>query len=286
MPVSINQTKKRIASIQSTKKITNAMKLVSIAKLKSSQNRLLGQVVFANKIDLVMEKLSLLGNASSPYFANEDYQSNNKLFIAITSDLGLCGSYNYNIFNFLDELMLNNKDAHYLILGNKGINHYLNQKFNKDLELDGTSVNNIDKLATQIKNYVLSSYENKKYDEIHLIYTKFINSLNFKVEDKIILPIKNLNTNNDDFYLKIPPIVEPNKDEVINSLIPLYVESIIYSNLLSSVVSEQSSRRNAMEKASDNASELLDKLTNEFNKARQESITNEIIEVVSAFNNV
>ncbi len=285
MATSIIQTKKRIASIQSTKKITKAMQLVAIAKLKGQLNRLDGHNQYLEKLDSIVDKLSLSDNdnLNLPYFKKEEV--NKRLFIVISSDLGLCGSYNYNIYHFVDDLIKKYPDDDFILLGNKAISHYANFKINVNKEFEGANLNNINKLATQLRNYCISCYKEDIYQEIHFIYTKYLNSLTFKVEDSLILPIDISVAKNRDVN-EISPIVQPDKKKIMESLIPLYIESKILTNLLNSSVSEHASRRNAMENASDNASELLEKLTLQYNKARQENITNEIIEVVSAFNNI
>ncbi len=288
MSTSVLQSKKRINSIKSIEKITNAMKLVSIAKLKTISNRLSGQDIFSSKLDLIMSKLTLLGDdIDSVYFNEIDNNiTSKKLYIVITSDLGLCGSYNYNIFNYLDENIINDENAYFIILGNKGLNHYQNKNINFDEEFLSTSIDDINKTSSKVKDYILRAFLNKKYAEVHLIYTKYVNSLTFRCTDKKLLPLT-LNLKEDDTrYKEVEPIIQPNKNQIIDTFIPLYVESLLYAYILNSLVSEYTSRRNAMEQASDNANELLEKLTIQYNKARQESITNEIIEVVSAFNNV
>lgn len=285
MATSIIQTKKRIASIQSTKKITKAMQLVAIAKLKGQLSRLNGHNQYLEKLDSIVDKLSLSNNdnLNLPYFKKEEI--NKRLFIVISSDLGLCGSYNYNIYHVVDDLIKKYPNDDFILLGNKAVSHYANSKINVNKEFEGANLNNVNKLATQLKNYCISSYKEDTYQEIHFIYTKYLNSLTFKVEDSLILPI-DISVEESKEINEISPIVQPDKKKIMESLIPLYIESKILTNLLNSSVSEHACRRNAMESASDNASELLEKLTLQYNKARQENITNEIIEVVSAFNNI
>lgn len=281
MPQTLLATKKRIHSIESTQKITKAMNLVSTVKLKSHMKRLSDSVVFAEQIEKVTGRLfNSLEDFESPYI--KKYETNKKLYIVITSSLGLCGSYNFNLFKLIDKTITENDEV--IIFGNKGLSHYANSKLKLNKEFSGFDPSDVNNLAHFLQRYILEIYPKEEYEEVNLIYTHYKNSISFIPTIKHLLPIDI--KAQDEENNAIEPLIEPNKKEVINALIPFYLESTILSLLIESNVSEQASRRNAMDNATNNAQELVDELKLEYNKARQNSITSQIIEVVSASNNL
>ena len=276
MSQNVVKIKSRIASVSGAYKVTSAMKLVSTVKLKQWRNKMLANKEYANQLNEVVDLL-LMSNKKhkSPYMSvNEEV--NKKLYIIISSTLGLCGSYNNNIFKVSDAQISKEDEA--IILGEKGIAHYNGseftqlEEFSENYSIDNRKV--IDKMA----DYILSSYKNKKYKEIHIIYSQYKNSLVFLAKDYLLLPLIREEKESNDY----PPIMEPSEKELVNSLLPFYIKTNLYSKLLESEVCEQGARSNAMENATNNAKDLLDELKIEFNKARQSAITQEITEIVAA----
>ena len=211
----------------------------------------------------------------SPFMqANEGVDK--KLYILISSTLGLCGSYNNNIFKVSDAEIT--KDDEAIILGAKGATHYANGEF-KIIEgyEDYTSLID-DELINKIVEFVKDEYLKKTYSEIHIIYSEYKNSLVFLAKDYKLLPFS-YEVEEIEGY---PPIMEPDPKTLVEQLIPFYIKTNIYSKFLESAVCEQGARSNAMENATNNAKDLLDELKIEFNKARQDAITQEITEIVSA----
>lgn len=274
MGLTLLQTKKRISSISSTYKVTSAMKLVSTVKLRKLMNSMENYRYFVNEISTIFSSLfNSIAEIDSPFF-NEN-KGNGTLYILFSSTLGLCGSYNYNIFEILDNQI---KDNDYLIIiGNKGKIHYKNFENVINMDLDE---NNIDSLERALSDYIIHSYEDNKYKEIKIVYTDYKNSITFVPKIDSLLPIKNIDKANDESYASV--LIEPSKEEVLNLLVPLYISSLVKERILEAYTSEQASRRNAMENASENAKEIIDELKLEFNKARQSQITNEIIDIVGA----
>ena len=211
----------------------------------------------------------------SPYL-KINKNTNKKLFIIISSTLGLCGSYNNNIFKVSDANVSKDDDA--IILGEKGIAHYENGEF-KVIEgfNDDYSVDNKDSIK-KITNFIFKEYEKGTYSEIHIIYSEYKNSLVFLAKDYMLLPLKYEDKEVDDYA----PIFEPSGKELVDTLLPFYIQSALYAKLLESEVCEQGARSNAMENATNNAKDLLNDLNIEFNKARQAAITQEITEIVAA----
>ncbi len=267
--------KKRIKSVTGAYKVTSAMKLVSTVKLKKWKNKMIANNLYNSELQEVVNLLLRCSkNVNSPF--TKENKSEKRLFIIISSTLGLCGSYNINIFKEADVLL--KKEDSVIILGKKGIAHFSNEMFDKIEGFDDNKDLLEKDLVNNLSNFVLSSYIEGKFSSIHIIYSKYRNSLAFIPTSYQILPLGN----NDNKEIDFPPIFEPSKEKLIETLIPIYVEKTIYSKLLESEVSEQASRSNAMENATNNAKELLDNLKIEFNKARQSAITQEIIEIVAA----
>lgn len=284
MPESLVNTKRRIATIRSTQKITKAMKLVASVKYQRwkkmyDENTTYFTAMTNNLtrafscIDLDCEKLPsvLTPNAG-----------NKTLYVIVSSTLGLCGAYNYNLFKSIDSVIKENDEL--LLIGQKASVHYSNYKNKKNTDylelLDKFSYSTVKKL----RHYLIREYEKKTYSKIILVYTEYKNSLTFTPTLKTILPLDTENIEIDKKESLNPPIFEPNENEVFEQVIPHYLDASIYRNLLESEISELASRRNAMETATDAAEKIQAQLQLQYNKARQSAITQEITEVVAGAN--
>lgn len=274
----LHQTKNRIKSVDSTRKITKAMELVASVKLRKWQKT----------YDNINDYINTLDKIISNCFGSIDQKDNNipiplrvfegkskRLLIVISSSLGLCGGYNYNVFKYVDSII--KSEDKLILVGSKSEVKYANGDNDAD-------VNNIDILErldfSKVKKLVRlieKEYETGEYSSVELVYTEYKNSLTFVPTTLRLFPVSINALENDDYE----PIYEPNKKEFISLVLPKYIETIMYSKLVESMISEQASRRNAMDNATDNADELVAKLTLQYNKARQSSITNELIDVVA-----
>ena len=275
MPQEVTRIKKRIKSVSSSYKITSAMKLVSTVKLKKWKNKMLANKEYASQIDEIAKTVfSNIEKSTNPFFQERNADKN--LYIVLSSSLGLCGAYNNNIFRVADAKIKDSDDA--IILGNKAISHYKDGAFNHIetfKEYSGVSNENT---INAIIEYIKSEYIKGTYQEVHIIYTSYKNSLVFHPVDYTLLPLKMEETETSAY----PPIMEPNQEALINVLVPIYLKNSVYAKFLESEVCEQAARSNAMENATKNAEELLENLQIEFNKARQGAITQEITEIVGA----
>ena len=280
MAQELANTKKRIQSVNSTLKITKAMELVANAKLKRWKNKMENITQYLLEMSDI---ISTCAGSYDPFNMSIDelkkYENTSSvLYIVVTSSLGLCGGYNYNVFKFL-----NNKikpEDKVIILGTKGLIKYSHT----DLNLDDDYVSLLDKFDSYASRNLIdkinNEYKTGKYKEVRLIATEYKNSLTFVPNDIKILPFENKNnTINDNI------IFDPNKEEVLSLLIPKYLDVLMYGKLTEAIVCEHASRRNAMDTATDNGEELSQKLMLEYNKARQQAITQEITEISSAANN-
>ena len=276
MAQALNKTKRRIASVKSTKKITEAMELVATVKLKKFKNKMEANQFYVREIeDIISHLFGVLGDEENPY--QKEGRGEKNLVVVINSNLGLCASYNSNVFNFVNNNLDKEKDT-IMTIGIKGELNYEREGF--AINKDYSSLN--DKLdysdVVKLGRFLHSEFVNGKYKTIKLVYTKYINSLRFEPTLVTLFP---LNKEGETPSFEYEPIYDPNLKTLIDELVPIYITSSLYQKLIESTVSEQASRRTAMENANDNADELIDKLTIEFNKARQAAITQEILEVVS-----
>lgn len=275
MSQQVTKIKSRIKSVSSTLKVTSAMKLVSTVKLKRWKNKMLSNKEYSQKVDEITNLVLSNAKKVKTPFTQINVNAKKNLYIVVSSTLGLCGSYNLNLFKLADITIKPNDDA--IILGGKGLAHFKNGEFTKIEDFSGYSNVDDSKTIREITNYVVNEYLKGTYKEIHLIYSEYKNSIVFRPRDYMILPL-----NRSDMELPFAPIMEPSPEKLVNELIPLYLKTTINSKLLESEVCEQASRCNAMENATDNANELLNNLSIEFNKARQAAITQEITEIVGA----
>ena len=276
MGQNVVKIKSRIKSVTGAYKVTSAMKLVSTVKLKQWKNKMLANKDYNKQLDEVVDLLLTFSKKTNSPFMKINEKANKKLYVIISSTLGLCGSYNTNIFKVADAKITKVDEA--IILGQKGIVRYSKEEF-KVVEGFEDSTSYIAKdFVNRIKDYILEEYIKGTYSEIHIIYSEYKNSLVFFAKDYKLLPFIASKEESNDY----PPIFEPSVNELVDKLIPFYLETCLYSKLLESAVCEQAARSNAMENATNNAKDLLDVLHIEFNKARQAAITQEITEIVSA----
>lgn len=279
MPQQVTNIKKRIASIKGAYKVTSAMKLISTVKLKKWRKAMLDNKEYANELaNIVGEIFKYVEEVNNPFF-EINTKSEKKLYIIISSTLGLCGSYNNNILRLADKEITPKDDI--LVLGQKGMSHF-EEKENEVVSGFEEVNNHIESgFLKKLYSLITEKYASGEYKEIHLIYSEYVNALAFRAKDSILLPI----AKEKDKGL-LPPIMEPDVNTLVDKVVPIYLKSSIYSKILESEVCEQASRSNAMENATKNAEELLDQLSIEFNKARQGAITQEIIEIVACSQNV
>ena len=276
MAGNLNKTKHRIASINSTKKITKAMELVSTVKLKKFKNVMLKNELYSNELkSLTCTLFSRLDDEENKYTKLNDAEKD--LLIVVSSNLGLCAGYNNDIYHYVEQNFDKNEVV-IIPIGMKGDSYFKKNGFalNEEFVLLNEKINYLD--ITSLGKTVLSYFENKKYRSIKLVYTKYVNSIKFVPNTLSLFPLEIENVNDSTL---IEPLYDPDLKTLIDNLVPLYVNINLYQKIVESQVCEQASRRNAMENATDNADELISTLTLEYNKARQAQITQEISEVIA-----
>ena len=267
----------RIGSVSSTMQITSAMKMVSAAKLKKAQDAITVMRPYSNKLSELMNSFS--GSSEDKSFSLKR-KINKVLIVAISSNRGLCGAFNANIFKEVNNLKskpeYKNSEIHFLTIGKK-INDSLSKTekiIKNESELfDNLNYQNVSSICENLMTYYLSH----EYDHTELVYNSFKNAATQIIKSEQFLPIP-VSESNDS--LKMDYIFEPSQESIVNTLIPKSLKMQLFKAVRDSFASEHGARMTAMHKATDNASELRDELKLTYNKARQASITNEILEIV------
>ena len=275
----LKEIRNRISSVSSTMQITNAMKMVSAAKLKKAQDSITATLPYSNKLSELVKNISASIDSvdSNPLFVAREVKKT--LIIVITSNKGLCGGFNSNIikevYNISSEYPSNKPDL--MTIGKKG-DDILKKKFNvisshNDL-FDQFSYLNVKSIA----NKIMQLYTDEKYDEVILVYNHFKNAATQIITKEQFLPISENSDNN--LSSSGDYIFEPNREKILEELIPKTLSIQLFKSISDSIAGEHGARMTAMHKATDNASELRDQLKLTYNKARQTAITNEILEIV------
>jgi F-type H+-transporting ATPase subunit gamma len=202
--------------------------------------------------------------------------------VLITSDKGLCGGFNTNIIHYANQFIEanTNKKIHLFLVGKKGNDFFRRRSYSIEYYLPQVSRDISSREVKEISNSFVGGFVEDLYDEVHLFYTRFRTVMNTIPTHTRVLPIES--PQSDSQQEPTEPIYEPSAEEIMNELLPRYIEAQVYKGLVESATSEQGSRMVAMKNATDNAEEVIKTLTLSYNKARQASITKEIIEVTTA----
>jgi len=286
---SLRDIRKRIASVRSTQQITKAMKMVAAAKLRRAQESILATRPYAKKMLEVLTSLAARTSAEAhPLLARREPRRVE--VVVFTSDRGLCGAFNMNLIQraekFMEEEKARTEELALSFIGRKGRDYFRRRKVTIRREY----VNFFGKvdylMASRIGQELVQAYTERRVDRIYLLYSEFRSAIQQRVVLEKILPV----TPEADSQAPalaagsqtaVEYIYEPSEGEILDKLLPMYVEVQIYRALLESLASEYGARMTAMENATKNAAEMIDKLTLVYNKARQASITKELIEIVS-----
>lgn len=283
----LKEIRNRISSVSSTKQITSAMKMVSAAKLRKSQGAIVQLRPYAQLMNEVVCRLTDSNIEDITYLKTKKIEKK-VLLISLTSNKGLCSTFNSSIIK-LTKLRINKhlaegKEVYLQSFGKKGDSAFkyiqdINYLGSNDEIWDSLSFENISLLADNL----LQEYVKGTYDRVEIIYNQFKNAAVQEPKADSFLPfdlttIKTTDKSNNNY------IFEPNKTDILQSIIPLFLHTKMYRCFLDSFTSEHAVRMTSMNKATDNAQELLSDLTLTYNKLRQASITNEIIEICSGAN--
>jgi F-type H+-transporting ATPase subunit gamma len=269
----------RITSIGSTMKITSAMKMVSAAKLKKAQDAIVQMRPYSNKLSELLQNLSSTLDMDDGGVFTQKRGDDRVLIIAITSNRGLCGAFNSSVIKEVKQIASSRyagKKVSVLTIGKKG-NDILKKGFdiyrNESDVFDELTFENVAPIAEDL----MEKFAEGEFDKIEIVYNRFKNAATQIVTEEQFLPIVPARTGE---VKSADYIFEPNKEEIVRGLIPKSLKMQLYKAVRDSFAAEHGARMTAMHKATDNAKELKDELLLIYNKARQASITNEILEIV------
>lgn len=280
----LKEVRNRIVSVQSTRQITQAMKMVSAAKLRRAQDAITRMRPYAEKLQEILANVSAtLAEGEGVYSAQREVK--NVLIVAITSNRGLCGGFNNNVIKETRRLMKEDfagKNVKVLSLGKKAFDNFKSQPVNTTENLGPTPYSIFDQLnfanTSTIAEGLMEAFAKQKYDHIVVVYNRFKNAASQDVMAEQLLPVRQPEVT--EAAMPAEYIFEPNREEIIERIIPNSIKIQLFKALLDSNASEHGARMTAMHKATDNATDLIKELKLTYNKARQAAITNEILEIV------
>ena len=279
MAANMKEIKERIDSVKSTSQITNAMNIVSSTKFKRFQVLTLKSRSYARAVNEAFDNLvaSLRGNK----FVIFDGKSEVKRvgIIVMTSDRGLCGSFNSNTFRRLESMRKKfekeGKDVSVVTIGRKAKEYCKNRDINVDSEYTQMITETMFETGKKISEDVVQFYLNDFYDEVYMIYSKFVSAIEYNIQVEKLLPIEKKEGVPTKEY-----VVDPSEEEVLNSFVPQVLNIKLYQSLLENSASEHSARMSAMKQANDNAAEMIRNLEVQYNRERQGKITQELTEII------
>jgi F-type H+-transporting ATPase subunit gamma len=276
-------------AIRQTLQVTNAMNLISTAKLRKGRRILEDTEPFFTRIQKSMyDIISGAGGVESDFFSRHDRNNiYHSAVVAITSDKGLAGGYNANVFRYVTNLCSTLKNPILILIGAIGYRYFVNSPFlileNFSFKSQLPSVDN----AKEISDYIVSQYLWGMFDEVHIVYTHMYSTIKLLPVERRILPLNAAKMQEEISQAGGQKRVElqfdylPSAEEVFNSLVPFYIKGIIYGSLVEAYVSEQSARMAAMDEASKSAEAMIASLQIHYNRVRQASITQEVSEIIS-----
>ena len=279
----LKEVRTRIASVSSTQQITSAMKMVSAAKFRRAQNAIIGMRPYAASLHEIISDIGEGQGAVTPYHAVRPVHT--VVLVVVTSNKGLCGAFNSNVLKLAQQRI-----AHWrgegvklqlVCIGKKATELLSRQKdlsvASYDEFLDAPAFDTIAALADSL----MADFKDKRIDHVEVVYNQFKNSLSQVLTCEQWLPVAPVKAAEPGTKANNDYIYEPSQEEILREMIPLTLRSTFYRMVLDSLAAEHGARMTAMQKATDNATELIKELRLSYNKARQASITNEIIEIVS-----
>jgi F-type H+-transporting ATPase subunit gamma len=276
----LRDIQRRIRSVQSTQKITRAMKLVAAAKLRRAQERITGARPYARKMgELLGSLVSRAGDEAHPLLARR--ATGRKRLVIITADKGLCGAFNSNVLRASLQFLREGSevDVTLVVVGKKSRDFYRRRPWTVTSEMLGFFDRLAFSHATELAGELMQAYLAEEVDEVHLIYNEFRSVAVQRVRREQLLPIQ-AETAGAGAGVRTDYIYEPSAEAILASLLPRHVTTQIYRALMESVAGEHGARMTAMEAATKNAKEMIGVLTIQYNKARQERITKELLDIV------
>ena len=285
----LKELKTRIASVKSTKKITSAMKMVAASKLRRAQELAESSRVYADSLAFILSSLAgkTTNNSDLPEILTGRENPKTTLLVVNSSDRGLCGGFNSNLFrhakNWIAQQQAQGKSVKIMTVGKKAASFYRRSELDVIAGFDDLSSNDRQlQVAEEVKNKIVELFDNKEVDEVFILFNKFISAISQEPSYQSIIPMtteessqEETQTNNAVFEF------EPDKNELLEYLVPRNFLTQIYRSILESAASEHAARMTSMDNATRNAGDMIDRLTLTYNRTRQAFITKELIEIIS-----
>ena len=285
----LKELKNRISSVKSTRKITSAMKMVAASKLRRAQELAESSRVYADSLSFILS--SLAGNtknsADLPEILTGRENSKISLLIINSSDRGLCGGFNSNLFRnakkWISDQQGQGKSVKIMTVGKKASSFY--KKTDLDIVASFEDLNSNDRqlqVSEEIKNKIMELFENNEIDEVSILFNKFVSAISQEPTYQSLIPLSNEETIEDESEFNNAVFeFEPDKNELLEYLVPRNFLTQIYRSVLESSASEHAARMTSMDNATRNAGDMIDRLTLTYNRTRQAFITKELIEIIS-----
>ena len=285
----LKELKNRISSVKSTRKITSAMKMVAASKLRRAQELAESSRVYADSLSFILS--SLAGNTKNssdlPEILTGRENSKISLLIINSSDRGLCGGFNSNLFRnakkWISDQQGLGKSVKIMTVGKKASSFY--KKTDLDIVASFEDLNSNDRqlqVSEEIKNKIMELFENNEIDEVSILFNKFVSAISQEPTYQSLIPLSNDETSEEESEANNSIFeFEPDKNELLEYLVPRNFLTQIYRSVLESSASEHAARMTSMDNATRNAGDMIDRLTLTYNRTRQAFITKELIEIIS-----
>ena len=285
----LKELKNRISSVKSTRKITSAMKMVAASKLRRAQELAESSRVYADSLSFILS--SLAGNTKNssdlPEILTGRENSKISLLIINSSDRGLCGGFNSNLFRnakkWISDQQGQGKSVKIMTVGKKASSFY--KKTDLDIVASFEDLNSNDRqlqVSEEIKNKIMELFETNEIDEVSILFNKFVSAISQEPTYQSLIPLSNEETSEDESEANNAIFeFEPDKNELLEYLVPRNFLTQIYRSVLESSASEHAARMTSMDNATRNAGDMIDRLTLTYNRTRQAFITKELIEIIS-----
>jgi len=282
----LRDIKQRITSVQSTSQITRTMEMVATAKIKKAQEKIESARPYAFAMVEVLQNVARYVQGASHPLLEEHEDRKRVAVVAITSDRGLCGAFNSNILRITEDIIRREAaagvEADLIAVGKKAIAYFRYRGMEPVADYRDISDKPTFADARSIAAHIIPAYEAGEIDAAYVVFNRFKNVAEQRAETYQLLPVeRRVMESEEDFgTLRAEYLFEPTAKQVLEHLLPTYVETLVYRALMESAASEHGARRTAMKSATDNASEMIITLTRSYNRARQAAITTEIAEIV------
>jgi len=290
----LKEVRGRIQSVKSTQQITKAMKMVSAAKLRKAQDRIIVMRPYADKLLEILSNIVINLEGDMPIHYAEEREIKNVLLVAITSNRGLCGAFNSNVIKRVNKLIhedYKGSKVTVITIGKKADDHFKHTEYIiKGTILPSQLYELYDDLIFEnvapVGEKFMEAFVNKQFDRVELVYNQFKNAAVHRLMVEQFLPIAKSEVHREENDAKVRPdfIFEPSTADIVQELIPKILKTQLFKAILDSNASEHGARMTAMDKATENANELLKELRLTYNRARQAAITTELTEIVGGAN--